>query len=147
MVGHGGSSAGSYLADPTSPIPSHCASIVVTSTLRVNTHPFSRVLTAPIILCVVQAQLQTDKQKIKIYSPNEYIYKLSPFLCIQIQNCVCYGNPVSWHDVTVIIIGDIAGIDGNPTESHVISRTCTKGYYHDLFPLHNNYSQILVAVL
>ena len=25
----------SYLADPTSPIPSHCASIVVTSTLRV----------------------------------------------------------------------------------------------------------------
>ena len=36
MVGHGGSSAGSYLADPTSPIPSHCASIIVTSTLRVN---------------------------------------------------------------------------------------------------------------
>ena len=36
MVWHGGSSAGSYLADPTSPIPSHCASIVVTSTLRVN---------------------------------------------------------------------------------------------------------------
>ena len=36
MVGHGGSSAGSHLADPTSPIPSHCASIVVTSTLRVN---------------------------------------------------------------------------------------------------------------
>ena len=37
MVGHGGSSAGSYLADPTSPIPSHCASIVATSTLRVTT--------------------------------------------------------------------------------------------------------------
>ena len=36
MVGHGGSSAGSYLADPTSPIPSHCASIVATSTLRLN---------------------------------------------------------------------------------------------------------------
>ena len=34
--GHGGSSAGSYLADPTSPIPSHCASIVVTSTVRVK---------------------------------------------------------------------------------------------------------------
>ena len=49
MVGHGGSSAGSYLADPTSPIPSHCASIVVTSTLRVNslvqcTIPFTCVL-------------------------------------------------------------------------------------------------------
>ena len=36
MVGHGGSSAGSYLADPTCPIPSHCASIVSTSTLRDN---------------------------------------------------------------------------------------------------------------
>ena len=36
MVGHEGSSAGSYLADPTSPIPSHCASIVVTSTVRVK---------------------------------------------------------------------------------------------------------------
>ena len=35
-VGHGGSSAGSYLADPTSPIPSHCALIVATSTVRVN---------------------------------------------------------------------------------------------------------------
>ena len=36
MVGHGGSSAGLYLTDPTSPIPSHCASIVATSTVRVN---------------------------------------------------------------------------------------------------------------
>ena len=36
MVGHGGSSASSYLADPTSPIPSHCASIVATSTVRVK---------------------------------------------------------------------------------------------------------------
>ena len=36
LVGHGGSSASSYLTDPTSPIPSHCASIVATSTVRVN---------------------------------------------------------------------------------------------------------------
>ena len=36
MVGHGGRSAGSYLADATSPIPSHCASVVATSTVRVN---------------------------------------------------------------------------------------------------------------
>ena len=41
MVGHGGSSAGSYLADPTSPIPSHCASVVVTSTLRVKSNALS----------------------------------------------------------------------------------------------------------
>ena len=32
MVRHGGSSAGSYLADPTSPIPSHCVSIVLNLT-------------------------------------------------------------------------------------------------------------------
>ena len=38
MVGHGGSNDASYLADPTCPIPSHCASIVVTSTLRVNSY-------------------------------------------------------------------------------------------------------------
>ena len=44
MVGHGGSSAGSYLADPTSPIPSHCASIVMTSTLRVNIEPLKAVI-------------------------------------------------------------------------------------------------------
>ena len=36
MVGHGGSSASLYLADRISPIPSHCASIVATSTVRVN---------------------------------------------------------------------------------------------------------------
>ena len=42
MVGHGGSSAGSYLADPTSPIPSHCASIVATITVRVNLQQQSR---------------------------------------------------------------------------------------------------------
>ena len=36
MIGHGGSSAGLYLANTTSPIPSHCASIVATSTVRVN---------------------------------------------------------------------------------------------------------------
>ena len=38
MVRHGGSSVGSYLTDPTFPIPFYCASIVVTSTLRVNVH-------------------------------------------------------------------------------------------------------------
>ena len=36
MVGHGGSRAGLHLADRTSPIPSHYASIVAISTLRVN---------------------------------------------------------------------------------------------------------------
>ena len=50
MVGHGGSSAGSYLADPTSPIPSHCASVVVTSTLRANVQCWSPVHLLPLNL-------------------------------------------------------------------------------------------------
>ena len=64
MLGHGGSSAGSYLADPTSPIPSHCAvypaskccsaSIVVTSTVRVN-------ILALDIFLIVQCRLLSDK--------------------------------------------------------------------------------------
>ena len=45
MVGHGGSSAGSYLADPTSPIPSHCASIVTTNTLRLKMGGHSHIVT------------------------------------------------------------------------------------------------------
>ena len=40
MLGHGGSSAGSYLADPTSPIPSHCA--VITLFQSVSVHQLSR---------------------------------------------------------------------------------------------------------
>ena len=36
MVGHGGSSAGSYLADPTSPILSHCAVITLFKSVPVH---------------------------------------------------------------------------------------------------------------
>ena len=36
MLGHGGSSAGSYLADPTSPIPSHCAVITLFQSVSVH---------------------------------------------------------------------------------------------------------------
>ena len=39
MVGVGGSSAGWYLADPTSPIPSHCA--VITPFTSVSVHQLS----------------------------------------------------------------------------------------------------------
>ena len=40
MLGHGGSSASSYLADPTSPIPSHCAVIILFQSVPV--HQLSR---------------------------------------------------------------------------------------------------------
>ena len=36
MLGHGGSSAGSYLADLTSPIPSHCAVIILFQSVAVH---------------------------------------------------------------------------------------------------------------
>ena len=36
---HGGSSAGSYLADPTSPIPSHCAVIILFQSVAVHQLP------------------------------------------------------------------------------------------------------------
>ena len=36
VVGHGGSSAGSYLANPTSPIPSHCGVIVLFKSVPVH---------------------------------------------------------------------------------------------------------------
>ena len=52
----GGSSAGSYLADPTSPIPSHCASIVWTSTVRVN-------------ILTLSGELNEHRRKEKGYSP------------------------------------------------------------------------------
>ena len=56
MVGHGGSSAGSYLANPTSPIPFHCA-IVTTSTLRVN-DPF--VAQVPFRSATVRSQMKEN---------------------------------------------------------------------------------------
>ena len=36
MLGHGGSSDGSYLADPTSPIPSHCTVIILFQSVAVH---------------------------------------------------------------------------------------------------------------
>ena len=36
MVGHGGSSAGSYLANPASPIPFHCAVIILFKSVPVH---------------------------------------------------------------------------------------------------------------
>ena len=36
MLGHGGSSAGVYLADPTSPIPLHCAVIILFQSVTVH---------------------------------------------------------------------------------------------------------------
>ena len=44
MLGHGGSSAGLYLADPTSPIPSHCAVIILFQSVAVHQLPVTGTL-------------------------------------------------------------------------------------------------------
>ena len=49
MLGHGGSSAGLYLADPTSAIPSHCA--VITLFKSVPVHQLSRLALYELIIC------------------------------------------------------------------------------------------------
>ena len=59
MLGHGGSSAGSYLANPTSPIPSHCASIVVTSTVRVKLQSFNYRRLPDLFVCMLINLLQS----------------------------------------------------------------------------------------
>ena len=82
MVGHGGSSAGSYLADPTSPIPSHCASIVATSTVRVSVM-FALFLTSEcpdgqgvfrIHLSVCQVTAKNENKK-EVYCALDKLYK------------------------------------------------------------------------
>ena len=60
MVGHGGSSAGSYLADPTSPIPSHCASIIPTSTLRVNVRYITPFFMFSVHISSIETLLKTN---------------------------------------------------------------------------------------
>ena len=74
MVKHGGSSAGSYLADPTSPIPSHCASIVTTSTLRVK-----RVMT--VALYNGEFQLTTSPTKTLAYIAADHTQITCKLIC------------------------------------------------------------------
>ena len=80
MVGHGGSSAGSYLADPTSPIPSHCASIVVTSTVRVhddNNHKQNSPLSNTLLLFNrYRFVRQLDREANKEFYPSLYYPEL-----------------------------------------------------------------------
>ena len=92
MVGHGGSSAGSYLADPTSPIPSHCASIVLyLCLLQAN----SKFISLTFIKCcenesaqfiVVCFTLAWDSSA--IYQPQKNVFKfLFSVSYISLSNC------------------------------------------------------------
>ena len=89
MVGHGGSGAFSYLADPTSPIPSHCASIV-SSTVRVNI--------SWITSCMVVTLDTWNVYQFKGYSFLIYIVSLVSFFLLVfwfICNCFIRYNKVS----------------------------------------------------
>ena len=93
MVGHGGSSAGSYLADPTSPIPSHCASIVVTSTVRV------KYICAPNCLSAHAIQVRSSVKLVSVNDPlsqeldnplskhNPISFFFQNFACLYIMHC------------------------------------------------------------
>ena len=50
--GMGGSSAGSYLADPTSPIPSHCAVIILFQSVAVHQLPWLALQCVPVLLSI-----------------------------------------------------------------------------------------------
>ena len=73
MVGHGESSAGSYLADPTSPIPSLCASIVVTSTLRVNFYLMCNLIQLMVIFILYFDFENVQKSSRKYFDENNNI--------------------------------------------------------------------------
>ena len=102
MLGHGGSSAGSYLADPTSPIPSHCAviilfqcpsaSIVATSTLRVNKEVFWQIQNS------IDTSYKRDppSTKICLERAKHHGFSLCPILlsCL-VMNEICLNQDLS----------------------------------------------------
>ena len=95
MVGHGGSSAGSYLADPTSPIPSHCASIVASSTLRVEKDPLPLCPCCHVDSLIILTEFFVMNEEIKIapeknltaYQDTRYKIQdiLFVLLCVQLH--------------------------------------------------------------
>ena len=85
MVGHGGSSASSYLADPTFPIPSHCASIVVTSTVRVN---------GSVYLAMFQTWLKIALIKIILSPTNNIKANIVLLIWNSLHDLSLYVNPI-----------------------------------------------------
>ena len=102
MVGHGGSSAGSYLANPTSPIPSHCASIVATSTLSVNYHIFyfsvkhhSRSLYKLMIVLILDHHIHQSPCT-RNFSHVNKTQAVFLYCCQDCQSCLAHLNSTGW---------------------------------------------------
>ena len=125
MVGHGGSSAGSYLANPTSTIPSHCvviilcpsASAVVASTLGVNnylyhlaTYYYTRTITTILslskniingyILVYTSAVLPLIQHYWLGIRPQLQSTRTKPLHCS--QHCLCSFKPCNTHRLSSI---------------------------------------------
>ena len=80
MVGHGGSSAGSYLADPTSPLPSHCASVVATNTLRVKYDYCDKYVYNVTVVLIQHAAVYSHDSMITMITTNAtYLWHLTGF--------------------------------------------------------------------
>ena len=93
MVGHGGSSAGSYLAGPTSPIPSHCASTVTTSTVRVHS-------TMHHIYQHKETERCAGAEYPALADHEEIAYPDSPTFC----SCACCKQPLKRRFTTVTLV-------------------------------------------
>ena len=105
MVGHGGSSAGSYLADPTSPIPSHCASIVVTSTVRVNYVSLYRQTSVNVHLHATgRSSINGNSNSLDNDIPQT---RRKPHkMCIYAKCIVLYLAGKSWLNINVILLSE-----------------------------------------
>ena len=111
MIGHGGSSAGSYLANPTSPIPSHCASIVMTSTLRVKS------------VCQDRKEIRAAKRS---YSDIWTLYEIdkeSDTLWLIDLNCITFAADIYMCIITLIASMCVVGLGGFHTMLVSTSRT------------------------
>ena len=106
MLAHGGSSAGSYLADHTSPIPSHCAghrypvskcrsaSIAVTGTVRVK-WGWGVVVTVFVFVVLLRISHSNILKCVQIY-----FYLLAP---LNIFGDSCVQQPIMSSKLTTII--------------------------------------------
>ena len=81
MLGHGGSSAGSYLADPTSPIPSHCAVITVSK-------------------CLSESTVVTSTVRVNILGSSAYIVNVERFIVFSVLSCKDYGH--CGHNIIIV---------------------------------------------
>ena len=121
MVGHGGSSAGSYLADPTSPIPSRYASIVTTSTLKVKhycAYTHGDALAVTHMLATYFAYVQYSLKCMLLLKKKKKRTKKS-ILLFPILLSFNRGSPVGWQSLVLNYKSgtnysvELAGIDWN----------------------------------